>query len=128
MTCKAYNGRVVTEWLADALRRCHPSANDARMACAYACVSLGAVSMHAWTDLITLPTPDIFSSFRIFCCGLVTSNLVPPVALHCFCAQELACSFLWSHGALLPFFDAWYAVYMIRHYECSCRKYTRLYV
>lgn len=49
MTCKAYNGRVVTEWLADALRRCYPTANDPRMACAYACVILGIVNLHACT-------------------------------------------------------------------------------
>ena len=43
MTCKAYNGRVVTEWLSDALRRCHADASDPRMSCAYVCVILGAV-------------------------------------------------------------------------------------
>lgn len=40
MTCKAYNGRVVTEWLADALGRCHPGASDPRMTCAFVCVYL----------------------------------------------------------------------------------------
>lgn len=40
MTCKAYNGRVVTEWLADALSRCHPRASDPRMVCAFMCVCL----------------------------------------------------------------------------------------
>ena len=43
MTCKAYNGRVVTEWLSDALRRCHMDASDPRMPCAYLCVILGAI-------------------------------------------------------------------------------------
>ena len=41
MTCKAFNGRVVTEWLADALLRCHSSgARDPRMGYAYICVLL----------------------------------------------------------------------------------------
>lgn len=40
MTCKAFNGRVVTEWLNDVLSKNHHSSNDVRMGCAYICVKL----------------------------------------------------------------------------------------
>ena len=40
MTCKAFNGRVVTEWLSDVLGKNYMSSDDVRMGCAYVCVKL----------------------------------------------------------------------------------------
>lgn len=50
------------------------------------------------------------------CGGLLASILICPVALLFIYgmsrlrAQELTCTFFWPHGAMPPFFDAWYAV------------------
>ena len=78
MTAKAYNGRVILEWLHDALRRAQAHASDPRMPLALLCMTPSGTQksfVNAMPESLFDPIQyQNLKSYRVFRCEYIAHN------------------------------------------------------